>query len=49
MTAPPYAAIYDIATDGIDAVLQELRTRAGGEQLIVSEALRRRTCATDPR
>lgn len=37
--ASPYAAIYEIETDDIDAVLHELRTRAGGESLVVSDAL----------
>lgn len=37
--AAPYAAIYEIETDDIDAVLKELRARAGGPALFVSDAL----------
>ena len=37
--AQPYAAIYDIETEDIDAVLGELRARAGGASLRISDAL----------
>ena len=35
----PFLAIYDIETDDIDAVLAEMRSRAGTESLTVSDAL----------
>jgi hypothetical protein len=37
--AYPYLAIYEIETDDIDAVLQEVQTQAGGERLTMSDAL----------
>ena len=35
----PFLAIYDVETDDIDAVLAEMRNRAGTESLTVSDAL----------
>ncbi|MDR3417182.1 MAG: hypothetical protein P4L83_13440 [Nevskia sp.] len=35
----PYLAIYEVETDDIDGVLQELSRRAGGEHLVISDAL----------
>ena len=35
----PYLAIYDVETDDIDAVLAEMRSRAGTERLSISDAL----------
>jgi hypothetical protein len=35
----PYLALYEVQTDDIDAVLRELTQRAGGEQLLISDAL----------
>ena len=35
----PFLAIYDIETDDIEAVLAEMRSRAGTESLTVSDAL----------
>lgn len=37
--ASPYAAIYEIETEDIDAVLDELRAAAGTEALKISPAL----------
>lgn len=37
--AHPYAAIYEIETDDIDAVLDELRAAAGTERLSISGAI----------
>lgn len=37
--AHPYAAIYEIETNDIDAVLDELRAAAGTESLKISDAL----------
>ena len=35
----PFLAIYDVETDDIEAVLAEMRRRAGSESLTVSDAL----------
>jgi hypothetical protein len=35
----PFLAIYDVETDDIEAVLAEMRRRAGTESLTVSDAL----------
>jgi hypothetical protein len=35
----PFLAIYDVETDDIQAVLAEMRARAGTESLTVSDAL----------
>ena len=37
--AHPYAAIYEIETEDIDAVLDEIRTAAGTERLSISGAI----------
>ncbi len=37
--AHPYAAIYEIETEDIDAVLDELRAAAGTERLSISGAI----------
>lgn len=37
--ASPYAAIYEIETEDIDAVLDELRAKAGTESLKISQAI----------
>lgn len=35
----PHLAIYEIETDDIDAVLDEVRGKAGGESLLISAAI----------
>lgn len=35
----PYLAIYEIETDNLDAVVQEIHAKAGSELLLISEAL----------
>lgn len=37
--AHPYAAIYEIVTDDIDAVIEEIKTAAGTERLQISDAI----------
>ncbi|WP_206363046.1 hypothetical protein [Stenotrophobium rhamnosiphilum] len=37
--ASPYAAIYEIETDDIDAVVDEIKALAGTESLQISDAL----------
>lgn len=39
--AQPYAAIYEIETDDLDSVLEELYREAGGQRLLIDEALDR--------
>ena len=39
--AQPYAAIYEIETDDLDAVLEELYREAGSQNLLIDEALDR--------
>jgi hypothetical protein len=39
--AQPYAAIYEIETDDLDAVLDELYREAGSQRLLIDEALDR--------
>jgi hypothetical protein len=39
--AQPYAAIYEIETDDLDAVLEELYREAGSQRLLIDEALDR--------
>lgn len=35
----PYLAIYEIETDDLDAVVQEIQAKAGSDLLLVSDAL----------
>jgi hypothetical protein len=37
--AHPYAAIYEIETDDIDAVIEAIRSAAGTERLKISDAI----------
>jgi hypothetical protein len=37
--SPPYLAIYEIETDDIDTVVEKMKTLAGTQNLIVSDAL----------
>lgn len=39
----PYAAIYDIETDDIDAVVQDIYREAGSGRLLIDEALDRQS------
>lgn len=37
--AAPYLAIYDIETDSIEAVMNEISSRAGTEHMFISDAM----------